>query len=80
MALERESLRSYLQDRMGLALDDVHDDTPLFSAGLLDSFSMVDLIMFIEQQTETRIQPADVTLDNFDSIGQILSFVESLHP
>ena len=77
MALERESLRTYLRDRMGLDISNVHDDTPLFSSNLLDSFSMVDLIMFIEEKAGIRIQQADVTLDNLDSIARILRFVAS---
>ena len=77
MALGPESLRTYLHDRMGLNLADLQDETPLFSSNLLDSFSMVDLIMFIEAEAGIRVQPANVTLDNFDSIARILSFVAS---
>ena len=77
MALGPESLRTYLHDRMGLNLADLQDDTPLFSTNLLDSFSMVDLIMFIEAEAGFRVQPADVTLVNFAPIAGILGFVAS---
>ena len=77
MALGPESLRTYLHERMGLNLADLQDDTPLFSSNLLDSFSMVDLIMFVEAEVGFRVEPADVTLDNFDSIARILAFVAS---
>jgi acyl carrier protein len=75
MALDREDLRRYLHEKQGLEPEDFEDDTPLFSSGLLDSFSMVDLIMFIENTAGLRVHPADVTLDNFDSIDRILAFV-----
>jgi acyl carrier protein len=77
MALTRENLRSYLHEKQGLELEDFEDDTLLFSSGLLDSFSMVDLIMFIENASGLRVHPAEVTLDNFDSIDRILAFVEA---
>lgn len=76
MALTREALLSYLEEKMGLDTAGVDDATPLFSSSLLDSFSMVDLIMFIEQQGGTRLDAWDITLDNLDSIGNILKLVE----
>jgi acyl carrier protein len=75
MALDRESLRRYLQENQGIQPEDFEDDTLLFSSGLIDSFSMVNLIMFIEDSAGLRVHPADVTLDNFDSIERILEFV-----
>ena len=77
MALDCENLRRYLHEKQGLAPEDFEDDTLLFSSGLIDSFSMVDLIMFIEDAAGFRVHPADVTLDNFDSINRILAFVEA---
>ena len=77
MAFDRENLRRYLHEKQGLAPEDFEDDTLLFSSGLIDSFSMVDLIMFIEDTAGLRVHPADVTLDNFDSIDRILAFVEA---
>jgi acyl carrier protein len=77
MILDRENLRRYLHEKQGLESEDFEDDTLLFSSGLIDSFSMVDLIMFIEDTGGLRVHPADVTLDNFDSIDRILAFVEA---
>ena len=77
MALDRESIRRYLQEKQGIEPEDFEDDTMLFSSGLIDSFSMVKLIMFIEDAAGFRVHPADVTLDNFDSITRILAFVEA---
>jgi acyl carrier protein len=61
---------------MGVDVSGVDESTPLFSANLLDSFSMVDLIMFIEKQGGIKMDVWDVTLDNLDSIGRILRLVE----
>lgn len=75
MALDRDSLRRYLHEKQGLQPEDFDDDTLLFSSGLIDSFSMVDLILFIEGASGLRVHPADVTLDHFDSVNRILAFV-----
>ena len=77
MTLTHENLRRYLYEKQGLDPEDFDDDTLLFSSGLIDSFSMVGLIMFIEDTAGLRVHPVDVTLDNFDSINRILAFVEA---
>lgn len=74
--MNSESLKTYLGDRMGIDRGTLAEDTPLFSSNLLDSFSMVDLIMFIEKESGVRLEPTDVSLDNLDSIGRILKFVD----
>ena len=47
----------------------------MFSSGLIDSFSLVTLMSFIENAGEVSIDPSDVTLDNFDSIERIIQFI-----
>jgi acyl carrier protein len=75
--MNRNALMTYLNDRMGLDVSSISDDTPLFSSSLLDSFSMVDLIMYIEKESGVVLSPTDVSLDNLDSVGRILNFVSA---
>jgi acyl carrier protein len=56
--------------------DSIENDTLLFSSSLLDSFTMVSLIMFIEDEAGIAIPPEDITLDNLDSISTILGYCE----
>jgi len=74
MALTRDSLTRFLVDKQGIAANDLADETTLFTSGLLDSFTMVDLIQFIETEGELRMDAADVTLDNLDSVERILAY------
>lgn len=78
MALTYDDLSRFLQDELALQPDEVKADTPLFSSGLVDSFSLVSLMTFIETQTGITIGPADVTLDNFDTLGRILNYVRAM--
>lgn len=80
MALSPESLISYLHQRQGLDPSELTEDALLFSNGLLDSFSMVDLLMFVEKEGNLAVGAADVTLDNFDSIGRILAYARARTP
>ncbi len=50
-----EHIITYLEEKQGIDPAQItSDDTELFSSGLLDSFSMVDLIMFIETEAGSR--------------------------
>ncbi len=74
MALTREALCAYLEGTLGVPSDDLADpEALLFSTGILDSFSMVDLIMFIEGEAGVQLSPADVRLENLDSVSRILA-------
>ena len=74
--MNRDALLAQLSD-LGLALGGVSDDTPIFSSGLLDSFSLVDLIAFVERETGRRMKTADVHLDNLDTIDRILAYANA---
>ena len=56
----------------------VTDDAELFSSGLIDSLSVMDLVAFIEQQLDCSVSPSDITLENFDSIDRIVGFAGKL--
>lgn len=75
MPLTRDALAAYLVDTHGLGDDDLWDEAPLFSSHQLDSFAMVELIVWIEREAGIRVHTADVTLDNLDSIAKIMEFV-----
>jgi acyl carrier protein len=75
MVLTRDELCRFFADRFGLAAADLDDGARLFSDGLLDSFSMVELIAHLEKVEGIRIGAMEVQLENLDSIERILRFV-----
>jgi acyl carrier protein len=50
-------------------------DTPLISGGYVDSFSMVSLLVFIENKFKIKIPPAKATPQAFDSVNNIVALV-----
>jgi acyl carrier protein len=75
--LNRARLVEFLVTQLGLAADELQDDTPLFTGGLLDSFSMVDLIQFLEQESGLQMSETEVNLENLDSVRRILGHAAS---
>ncbi len=54
----------------------VEADTPLLSSGLVDSFTLTQLIEALEANYGRVIDLAAIGADNFDTGMQILRFVE----
>jgi len=50
-------------------------DTPLISSGYVDSFSMVSLLVFIENKFKIKIPPSKATPEAFDSVNSIVALV-----
>ncbi|NLI98076.1 acyl carrier protein [bacterium] len=51
-------------------------DTPLISGGIVDSFSMVSLKVFLEKKYEIKIPDEDATPDAFDTVTKIVELVK----
>jgi acyl carrier protein len=52
------------------------DDEALISSGLIDSFSLVDLALFVEDTFSVRIEDSELTSDVFDTLSELASLVE----
>jgi acyl carrier protein len=78
MALARTEIIDFLSERFSLGVDDLGDDEPLFSSGLLDSFNVAELVMFIEERTDCLVAAEDLSFENLDSVSRILAFARSL--
>ncbi|MFZ0544606.1 MAG: acyl carrier protein [Candidatus Promineifilaceae bacterium] len=48
----------------------------LIEDGIIDSLAILMLIKYIEDQFSVTIEPEDVTLDNFESVGTISRLIE----
>lgn len=79
MALERSALVEFFVS-LGVASDLLDSGCRIFTDGLLDSFSMVDLISFVEKETGQAMPPSEVRLENLDTIDGILRYAGSLEP
>ena len=49
----------------------------LLSSGLIDSFHLVDLSIFIEDTFGVRIDDTELNVDTFDTLEQLVSLVEA---
>ena len=52
-------------------------EEPLISSGLIDSFSLVDLALLIEDLFGVRIEDFELNVDTFDTLNQLSDIVLS---
>ena len=57
--------------RQTLALDDLHESTELIESELLDSISVANLILELEQVLDISIPESEVTPENFETPSTI---------
>lgn len=55
----------------------IHPDEALLSSGLVDSFNLVDLSLFIEKTFNVLIDDTELNPQTFDSLAQLTALIES---
>jgi acyl carrier protein len=73
-----EELKKFIQDEiMNVAFKKVEFGESLIHSKLLDSITMIDLIVSIEEKIGKQIPQHLINDDNFDSIDKIITTVSS---
>ena len=75
----KESVKSFILAEFlpGEDPDELEDDTPLISGGILDSISTIKLVSFLEERYGIAFEAHEMNADYLDSLTQIASTVES---
>jgi acyl carrier protein len=55
----------------------LQNDVSLLKGGILDSLSLLKLVMFIEERFRITVNDEELTPDNFETIDKICSFLQS---
>jgi acyl carrier protein len=50
-------------------------DEALISSGLIDSFSLMDLALFVEDTFNIRIEDTELNADTFDNLTQLAALI-----
>lgn len=52
-------------------------EEPLISSGLIDSFSLMDLALYVEDTFGVRIEDTELNADTFDNLNQLAALITS---
>jgi acyl carrier protein len=56
------------------------EEQKLLSSGIIDSFSLVDLALFVEEAFGVHIDDAELNAETFDTLGQLADLIEERLP
>ena len=73
----RGKLREYLtKEILRDASYPLGENDPIISSGLVDSFSLVDVALWVENEFGVHIDNSELHADNFDSVAQLAGYIE----
>jgi len=55
----------------------INADEALISSGLIDSFSLMDLALFIEDTFGVRVEDTELNAETFDNLTQLAALISS---
>ena len=81
MASIKDTILQYVKNEYLETDDDrvITYDTPLISGGIVDSFSMVSLKVFLETQYNIQIPDAKASPEAFDSVNNIVNLLKEFN-
>ncbi|NNE13067.1 MAG: acyl carrier protein [Ilumatobacter sp.] len=81
MTISESQLLQFINDEVRLShAVEVERDTDLLLTGLVDSVGVIEIVGWIEDEHGVEIDPLDIVLDNFQTVGRMLAYVDRLSP
>jgi D-alanine--poly(phosphoribitol) ligase subunit 2 len=74
----KETIKSYIQKEYKAdGGEEILDDTPLLTSGIIDSISALQLVDFLEKEFGIEFEAHEVDQENINTLGKIVAFVEA---
>lgn len=75
MTVELQILKDYIRDEVGFD-GEVEPDTDLLETGILDSFSVIQTALFIQEQFKIELDAEDLVRDNLSTLASMLTMID----
>lgn len=72
----KTKIRNYIIESTFDDIEKLTDETLIFEEGVLDSMGLLFLIEFLKEEFDISTSDEELVVENFQSINNILSFVE----
>ena len=78
MSQVADTIRQFILTKYlpGESPENLRNDMPLRTSGVLDSLATLALISFLEEEYGIEVQAHETDVDNFDRIDDMVAFVE----
>jgi acyl carrier protein len=73
----KETLRQFIVKTYlpGEAVENLQDDTPLRTSGVLDSMATLGLVSFVEKEFDIELEAHETGIETFDTVGGIADLI-----
>lgn len=72
----KKTIYDYLLENIIKDVTKIEDDQQLIDSGLIDSISIVNVILFMESQFKIAFTEDDLTPENFETLNSMVHIVE----
>ena len=69
-------IRKFLEQDDEVEIDKISDTDTLFTSGLIDSYSLIELLSFMESEFSYVVDFEQLTIDDFDTIEALVNLVK----
>jgi len=70
---EAQAMIDYVKKNLLLdSSDEIDEETPLVSSGLVDSFALIEVLLELEKVTKRKISPGKVGAKDMDTVSLML--------
>lgn len=74
---EAQAMIDYVRKNLLMdSSDEIDEDTPLVSSGLVDSFALIEVLLELEKVTRRKISPGKVGAKDMDTVSLMLKTAE----
>lgn len=77
MSDARTKIKRFLEESLEVDVSCLKNSEELFTSGLIDSFALIELLAFLEEELNFIVNFEDLTVDDFDTIDALVKLVES---
>lgn len=71
-----DTIATYLKEEILQQPDrEIKADEPLISSGVIDSFSLVDVALFVEDTFDVHIDDTELNADVFDTLDELANLI-----
>lgn len=71
-----QRLIEFIVDEVAMGIDEIDAETDLLLTGAVDSLGVIRITHWIEDELDVIVPPGDVILENFQTVGQMITYIE----
>lgn len=71
----KESIKKFIAETAFVPVEEIKDETLIFTEGIFDSMGFLSLINFIEDEYQIKAEDSELLEDNFESVSAIEKFI-----